>query len=260
MVKEIATRSKVAAQFLGIPLLVIFLGLGSESNPSGAAAPAPPGKVYGEWRIRVRPDQGAEYGELIKEKGLPLFREAGGRMVGWWTTLIGDLYEHVTIWEYDGMLAFEKAVQFLGQEERFKKFAAARDPLLSGEESRFLKLSSLAEKPALPEAGKFVIHEVHRVPLGRQKGYFKSAGEVAGLLKKNGFRFAGPFLTAVGRWSEITYLFFYEGLAERDEKLRVIAANGDGEKIDRLLAETVEEITTRLLVPAPFVQAAPLAR
>ncbi len=260
MVKEMAARSKAAAKFLGTPLLLVFLGLGSESKPSGAAAPAPPEKVYGEWRIRVRPDKGAKYGDLIKEKGLPLFQKAGGRMVGWWTTLVGDLYEQVTIWEYDGMPAFEKAVQFLGQEKRFKKFAAARDPLLSGEESRFLKLSSLAEKPAIPESAKFVIHEVHRVPLGRQEGYFKSAGEVAGLLKKNGFRFAGPFQTAVGRWSEITYLFFYDGLAERDEKLRALAANGDGEKIGRLLAETVEEITTRLLVPAPFVPPAAPAR
>ena len=29
-------------------------------------------------------------------------------MVGWWTTLIGNLYEHVTIWEYDDMAAFRK--------------------------------------------------------------------------------------------------------------------------------------------------------
>src|SRR5688500_5807130 len=72
-------------------------------------------KVYGEWRIRVRPDKGAEYNQLIQQRGLPLFREAGGRMVGWWNTLIGNLYEHVTIWEYDDMAAFEKAVQFLGK-------------------------------------------------------------------------------------------------------------------------------------------------
>src|SRR5262245_40009507 len=42
------------------------------------------GKVYGEWLIRVKPDKGAEYNQLIERRGLPLFRAAGGRMVGWW--------------------------------------------------------------------------------------------------------------------------------------------------------------------------------
>src|SRR6266576_5297797 len=77
-----------------------------------ARAADPPdslGKVYGEWRIAVKPDKGSEYDKLIETQGLPLFREAGGRMVGWWKTLVGNLYEHVTIWEYDDMAAFEKA-------------------------------------------------------------------------------------------------------------------------------------------------------
>ena len=69
-----------------------------------------PRHVYGEWRIQIRPDKLAEYSQLIETKGLPLFRAAGGRMVGWWTTLVGDLYEQITIWEYDNMAAFEQAV------------------------------------------------------------------------------------------------------------------------------------------------------
>src|SRR5262245_8729296 len=75
------------------------------------------GKVYGEWRIGVKPDKGAEYDKLIETEGLTLFREAGGRMVGWWKTLVGNLYEHVTIWEFDDMAAFEKAIGFLGGEK-----------------------------------------------------------------------------------------------------------------------------------------------
>ena len=80
----------------------------------------------------MKPDQGPAYEALIQKSGLPLFRQAGGRMVGWWKTLIGDLYEHVTIWEYDNMAAFEKAVGFLGKSPDFARFVAARDPLLSG--------------------------------------------------------------------------------------------------------------------------------
>ena len=55
--------------------------------------PATTNKVYGEWLIRVKPDKGVEYNQLIEQQGLPLFREAGGRMVGWWNTLVGDLYD-----------------------------------------------------------------------------------------------------------------------------------------------------------------------
>lgn len=72
----------------------------------------------------MKPDQGAAYAKLIEEKGLPLFREAGGRAVAWWSTLVGDLYEHVTIWEYDDLAAFERAVRLLGADERSHRFAA----------------------------------------------------------------------------------------------------------------------------------------
>src|SRR4029077_8919730 len=122
--------------------LFVLIGLLCQSailRAEDKNAPAP-AKVYGEWLIRPRPDKGTEYRKLIEEKGLPLFREAGGRMVGWWNTLVGDLYEQVTIWEYDDMAAFGRAVQFLGKDERFARFVAARDPLLNGEENRFLQL------------------------------------------------------------------------------------------------------------------------
>jgi hypothetical protein len=157
-------------------LLAVLLGIGAylatAAPPDGGAGAR---SVYGEWRIRVKPDRGADYAKLIEEQGLPLFREAGGRMVGWWTTLIGDLYEHVTIWEYDGMPAFEKAVRFLGKDERFARFAAARDPLLAGEDSRFLRLLPGGRKPALPAEAAMVIHEVHRVPFEKRKAYLEAA-------------------------------------------------------------------------------------
>ena len=133
-------------------------------GPPGPAPAAGAIRVYGEWRIRVKPDKGPDYNRLIEQSGLPLFREAGGRLVGWWNTLIGDLYEHVTIWEYDDMAAFERAIGFLSKNPAFARFVAARDPLLAGEESRFLRLAPGAAAPSLPEPAPFVVHEIHRVP------------------------------------------------------------------------------------------------
>jgi type 1 glutamine amidotransferase len=247
-------------------ILVVAVALGglrpvrTDEPPArapGAAAAA--GKVYGEWRIRPRPDKGPEYKKLIEQKGLPLFRQAGGRMVGWWNTLIGDLYEQVTIWEYDDMAAFQKAVEFLGKDERFADFVARRDPLLAGEESRFLKPTAFAEAAPLPLAAPYVIREVHRVPLGRLDTYLRfMEKEGLPLLKKHGFRPVGPWPVAVGRWTEVTYLFPFDSLAQRDRLMADFAAHADGKAYDKV-SELAEDITTRLLVPT-FAPPAPPAR
>jgi hypothetical protein len=236
--------------------LVVFLFWLACTTGSAGQVPAT-NKVYGEWLIRPHPHQGDKYRELIETQGLPLFRKAGGRMVGWWNTLVGNQYEHVTIWEYDDMAAYERVVGFLGQDERFAKFVAARDPLLAGEDSRFLRLARFAESPPLPDASRFVIHEIHRVPLQRQAEYLKFM-ETEGLLllKKHGFRPVGPWLVAVGKWSDVTYLFRFDSLAERDRLIAEFAAHPDGQTYGRVL-ELVDEITTRLLLPTPFTAARP---
>src|SRR5262245_31181565 len=190
----------------------------------------PSHKVYGEWRIRIKPDKGAEYNDLIRAKGLTLFRQAGGRMVGWWATLIGDLYEHVTIWEYDNMAAFEKAVGFLGKSQKFAEFVALRDPLLAGEQSRFLRLSAGSEPPQLDETARFVIHEIQRVPLENAKKYMDFMEKTGlPLLKKHGFHPVGPFAVDVGQWREMTLLFRFESLAERERLIDEIGRHADGE-------------------------------
>jgi hypothetical protein len=215
-------------------------------------------RVYGEWRIQVKPDQGPAYNRLIEQSGLPLFREAGGRMVGWWKTLIGDLYEHVTIWEYDDMAAFERAIQFLSRNPAFAQFVAARDPLLAGEQNRFLRLVPGAERPVLPEPAPFVVHEIHRVPLARRDAYLAfMTRQGLDLIKAHGFRPVGPFIADVGRWSEVTYLLRYDSLADRERLMAKFAATADARTYGEKSREFVQEITTRLLFPAPFAAAAP---
>ena len=215
-------------------------------------------RVYGEWRIRIKPDQGPAYGKLIEQAGLPLFREAGGRMVGWWTTLVGDLYEQVTIWEYDDMAAFERAIQILSKNPAFARFVAARDPLLAGEESRFLRPAAGALGPSLPEPAPFVIHEIHRVPLECRDAYLMyMKQEGLGLLAGQGFRPVGPWVVDVGRSTEVTYLFRFESLAQRERLIKRFSEAPAARIYATKLGEFTEEITTRLLVPAPFAKPAP---
>jgi type 1 glutamine amidotransferase len=236
-----------------LALLLAVCFPGRETTRADEAKPAARSpKVYGEWLIRPKPDQGAAYKQLIEEKGLPLFREGGGRMVGWWNTLVGNLYEQVTIWEYDDMAAYQKAAEYLGKNDRFAQFVRLRDPLLAGEESRFLILASFAEPPKLAESAPFVIHEIHRVPLYRQTAYLKFMKEEGlPLLKKHGFRPVGPWHVAIGKWSEVTYLFRFDSLAERDRLITALHAHADGQTYGKVL-ELVDEISTRLLIPTPF--------
>jgi hypothetical protein len=251
---------KRLVRFVGLSL--VLWGALSEWTPGAEpAAPAEAAvarltpRAYGEWRIRVRPDKMQEYAELIETKGLPLFRAAGGRMVGWWTTLVGDLYEQITIWEYDDMTTFEQAVQKLGKDKAFAEFVARRDPLLAGEQSRFLRLADFAVDPALPEPAKVVIHEVHRVPLGRRDAYLKfMQTEGLNLLKRHGVQPVGPWIVSVGNWTEVSYLFRFDSLQERERLLAAFSGHADARLYGGKINEFAEEVTTRILVPAAFSQ------
>jgi type 1 glutamine amidotransferase len=223
------------------------------AEDDGRAVAAMSRKVYGEWRIQVRPDQGQQYQRLIEQEGLPLFREAGGRMVGWWTTLVGDLYEQLTIWEYDDMAAFERAVGFLGQSEEFARFVAQRDPLLKGERNRFLQLAAGGQPPELPDNARYVIHERHRVALAKREEYLKIfTGPGLAMLKKHGFRPVGPLMVEIGDWMEMTWLFRFESLAERRRLIGKFGEHADAAKYGERLAELVDEVATQVCLPAPF--------
>ena len=226
------------------------------ADPAPAAEPASAHsapRAYGEWRIQIKPDRLDDYAALIETKGLPLFRAAGGRMVGWWKTMIGDLYEHVTIWEYDDLAAFEQAGQKLGGDQRFAEFAKLRDPLLAGEQSHFLHLADFAARPSLPEQAKIVVHEVHRVTDSQRDAYLLFM-QNKGLptLKSHGFRPVGPWVTGIGNRGEVTYLFLYDSLAERDRLLAAFARGEDARAYETKLSELIDEATTRVLVPADF--------
>jgi hypothetical protein len=210
-------------------------------------------RAYGEWRIQIRPDQLDEYAALIESNGLPLFRAAGGRMVGWWKTFVGDLYEHVTIWEYDSLAAFEQAAGKLGVDKRFAEFVKLRDPLLAGEQNRFLHLADFGTRPALPEQAKIVIHEVHRVADSQREAYLLfMQNKALPMIKSHGFRPVGPFTTGIGNRSEVTYLYLYDSLAERDKLLAAFANSGDARAYESKLSELIDEATTSVLVPAEF--------
>ncbi len=224
-----------------LPFLCALAILVPRSRGDDRQGPAEPkaggasgSRVYGEWRIRVRPDQGPAYNRLIEQSGLPLFRGAGGRMVGWWNTLVGDLYEQVTLWEYDDMAAFERAIQTLSKDPAFARFVAARDPLLAGEESRFLRLAPAPYLQSCPISTRSSCTRSTASPCVRRDDYLAyMTGQGLGLLKAHGFRPVGPWVVEVGRWTEVTYLFRFDSLAERERLIARFSATGEGLRLCR---------------------------
>lgn len=153
------------------------------------------------------------------------------------------------------MVAFEKAIGFLGSEPRFAAFVAKRDPLLAGEENRFLKVSSQGLSPDLHDPARFVIHEIHRVPLLKQAAYLQYLEKTGlPLLKRHGFRPVGPLTTAIGKWSDVTLLFRFETLTEREALIAKFMATEEGKAYVGQIAELTSEVTTRLLLPAAFAK------
>ena len=206
---------------------------------AGAAEPAahaPAGKkVYGEWRILIKPDKGQEYNALIKSRGLPLFRQAGGRMVGWWNTLIGDLYEQVTIWEYDDMAAFERAIELLSNKPTLREFVALRDPLLSGEQSRFLRLAPGAEPP-LPAGPVHISSFTRSIALRRSKFRTLTCDSCRPRARPAQGQRLPPgrsLEVEMGRWTEVTYLFRFESLAERERLIANVLRDPDAKVLRR---------------------------
>lgn len=59
-------------------------------------------------------------------------------------------------------------------------------------------------------------------------------------------------MVEVGSWSEVTFLFRFESLAER-EKLRFdFQAQPDSKVYGQKLSQFVTDLTRRVLIPTPF--------
>ena len=115
---------------------VVFLTIGcAKSDAPGAEEAAAAKKVYGEWRIRLRPESEADYNKLIEEQGLALYTEAGGRLMGWWHAYAGGPQEQVTIWEFDEAFVaprggFADALDYYAQSSAIHRLDAIRVPTL----------------------------------------------------------------------------------------------------------------------------------
>jgi hypothetical protein len=67
--------------WLPLALAALVATSRGDEGPARPVHDAGANRVYGEWRIQVKPDNGPDDNKLIEQSGLPLFREADGRLV-----------------------------------------------------------------------------------------------------------------------------------------------------------------------------------
>ena len=245
--------------FLLALAVLVWPARGDERQvPTNPKPDAIASRVYGEWRIRVRPDKGPDYNRLIEQSGLPLFREAGGRMVGWWNTLDRRplrARDDLGIRRHGGVRAGDRVPV---EEPGLRPVRRGARPAPGRRGEPIPAAGPGRRAPSLPEPAPFVVHEIHRVPLARRDAYLDfMTKQGLGLLKANGFRPVGPWVVDVGRWSEVTYLFRFESLAERERLIAKFSATADARTYGAKVGEFADEVTTRLLIPAPFAKPAP---
>ena len=65
--------------------------------------------------------------------------------------------------------------------------------------------------------------------LAHREAYLEFMTKQGGLalLKAHGFRPVGPWIADVGKWSEVTYLYSYESLAEREQTIARFTSDAD---------------------------------
>ena len=210
------------------------------------------GKVYGHWSIKIKPGMEQAYEDHISKEGLPLFTQ-NARMVGWWKTMIGDLYEQITIWEYDNIDTFEKGVRASADNIQFQLFARKRNTLITGEESQFLQLGPGVPAPDNPIKWPVIIHETHMVKQGHMPAYL-DYWQKTGLpgLKEAGFRIVGPFVQHSGHSDQLLILVCFESLAERDKKLGTFGNFSIAKTFGGALNEHITSFHIKVITPTSF--------
>lgn len=208
--------------------------------------------VYGHWSVKIKPGMEQAYEDLIETEGLPLFRQ-NAKMVGWWKTLIGDLYEQITIWEYDDISTFENGIKASANNKAFQRFARERNTLITGEVSQFLKLGPGAPVPDKPIKLPVIIHETHIVKQGHMPAYLDYWKTTASPgLKEAGFRIVGPFVQHTGHSDQLLILVCFENLAERDRLLGTFGNFSIAETFGRALDEHITGFHIKVITPTSF--------
>ena len=135
-------------------------------RPGGDAA-----RVYGEWRIRVKPDQGPALQPAHRTVGaapVPRGRRPDGRLVEHPDRRPLRACDDLGIRRHGGLRAGDPVPV---EKPGLRPVRRRARPAAGRRREPVPAAGPGAARPSLPEPAPFVVHEIHRVPLARKDAY-----------------------------------------------------------------------------------------
>lgn len=96
---------------------------------------------------RVRAHDVPRFEKVFAGEILPLAREHGLRLRGFWKTWVGAVGEYMELWEFRSMEEYETRWKRFFFDPRLKAVFEVTGPLVEGEESSLLEPVELSEPP-----------------------------------------------------------------------------------------------------------------
>ena len=95
--------------------------------------------IYDMRTYNFAPGNAQRYLKVYEEHAYQLQLKHQRNLLGFWQTDIGPLNQTVSIWAYESFQARDQAKAALGQEQGWKEYLVAAQPLILSQENAILK-------------------------------------------------------------------------------------------------------------------------
>ncbi len=96
----------------------------------------------------LKPGKVPEYIEVVREVGLQIRKDHGGRLVGWYYTVMGEINQVIHIWAYEDLAHMEEVGKAFRSDPRWiNEYVPRVEPLLVRQRNQLMKAADFAPEP-----------------------------------------------------------------------------------------------------------------
>ena len=101
--------------------------------------------IYDVRTYDLKPGKVPEYMAVVREVGLPIRRDHGGRLVGWYYSVMGEINQVIHIWAYEDFGQMEEEGKaFRGDPRWINEYVPRVEPLLVRQRNQIMKAAEFA--------------------------------------------------------------------------------------------------------------------